>query len=277
MAQEFDTQRQANFLGDVAVNLADRDPAAAEQALELSKSKSGGLFPGPVYRVAGRMASKDRARARRLADALERPQAKAAALAAMARGLTASDPKAAAALFDEALAALEKLARDGLDRSAATASSTAVALLPLVELLGDPALLERSFWRAIALRPPRPPEGDPHGFYEDAIAKLAIGLARYDRGVARQVLEPVTSRARSVNTRDRAQIAPTQFVAAALIDPDWAAALVDALPDDPPGTAARPKAMAARAVAGALAHGGARWWVYAAMQLPRFDDDRYER
>jgi hypothetical protein len=258
----------------VALALADRDPAAAEQALGLVIKSRGGERLVP--RVAGRMAAADRARARRLADALEDPRLRARAVGEMARGLAATDPKAAAALVDEALTQLELLSRTGHGPPSGYggAASIAVDLLPVAERLGDPALLEQSFWRTVALRPPRPAEGDPHGLYEEAIAQLAIGLSRYDRGVARQVLEPAARRARSLSNDPDARQAPSLFEAAAIIDPEWAAALVEALPADPPGAQAHPRALARLAVARVLAHGGARRWANADRLVDRWFDDR---
>jgi protocatechuate 3,4-dioxygenase beta subunit len=276
LARGFPAPREDNLLGGIALALADGDPAESERVLGLVKNPYARA--SRTERIVGRMAAKDRARARRLADALEQPIPRARALGAMARGLAGTDPRAAATRIDEALDLLEALTRAGRDPAGAyqDAASTAAAFLPVIERLGDPARLERSFWRAVALRPPRPEEGDPHGLYEEKIASLAIGLSRYDRGVARQVLEPVARRAGSLGDPRGRLAAPTLFEAAALIDPAWAVALVDALPDDTPGAEARPKALARWAIATVLAHGGPRWWVQVDRYLGQFDDDRFD-
>ena len=148
-----------------------------------------------VIRAAGRMAAIDRERARRLVETLEQPRDQALALGAMAQSLADTDRKAASAILDEAFRRLEKLAREGGDQRKAWACVAAGHLLPTAEKL-DPELLRRGFWLAVALRPPRPAGGDPIGGYEEGIADLAIVLARYDRAVARQVLEPAAGRVR---------------------------------------------------------------------------------
>ena len=159
------------------------------------------------------MAAVDRERARRLVETLERPRDQALALGAMAQSLADTDKKAASAMLDEAFRRLEKLAREGGDADKAWACVAAGHLLPTAEKL-DPELLRRGFWRAVALRPPRPAGGDPTGGYDEAIADLAIVLARYDRAVARQVLEPAAARARSLVERSRAFRGHDLFAAA---------------------------------------------------------------
>jgi hypothetical protein len=278
LAEGFNDSYADWYIGGVALGLADRDPAGAERALGMMTWKN--LRAIRTGRVAGRMVVKDPGRARRLVLALEDPLERTSGLAMMARGLAGSDPRGAAGLVNETLELLLQLAREGRDRPEDYHGSciTALALLPVAERL-DPELLMLTFWEAVALRPPRPAGGDPDGRYEEATAKLALGLARYDRAVARQVLEPVAKRARSVNATGRASRGHTLFAAAALIDPAWAVALIDALPDDPPGADVRPKALARQAVADVLAHGGAGRWehveqMYLWLRRDSKDDER---
>ena len=139
------------------------------------------------------MARIDRERARRLVETLKQPRDQALALGAMAAALADTDRKAAAAILDEAFRRVEKAARAGIVFRKWMACVAAGHLLPAAETI-DPELLRRGFWLAVALRPPRPAGGDPSGMYEEGIADLAIALARYDRAVARQVLEPVAAR-----------------------------------------------------------------------------------
>ncbi len=244
------------YNGGVALGLSDRDPAGSERVLGMLKNK--GLRDLKVIRAAGRMTAIDRARARRLAEALDHPINQALALGSMARGLADTDPKAAAALIDEAFGRLAKLVENGGDRQAAAAAETAAELLPAAERI-DPELLRRCYWRTVALRPSRPAGGDPTGLYEQGAASLAITLARYDRAVARQVLEPAARRARSLDYSRRTR-ARTLFAAAAVIDPAWAVALADSLPDDTPAADLHPKAMMRRVIADVLAHGGSERW-----------------
>jgi len=240
----------------VALGLADRDPAGSERVLGMLTNKA--LRELKVIRAVGRMAAIDRNRARRLAEALEHPINQALALGSMARGLTDTDPKAAASLIDEAFSRLVEVVEKGGERRSGEAALTAALLLPVAERV-DPELLRRGFWRTVALRPPRPAGGDPTGLYEQGVASLAITLARYDRAVARQVLQPVARRARSLDYGRRSR-APNLFAAAAVIDPAWAIALADSLPDDAPGANLHPKSSMRRVIADMLAHGGSERW-----------------
>ncbi len=107
--------------------------------------------------------------------------------------------------------------------------------------------------------PLRPAGGDPSGAYENAVARLALGLARYDRDVARQVLEPAAAHVRSIVTTGPSAIPRGMdvFTAAAAIDPTWAATLADSLPDNSAGES---KCLARLAIADAIAdEGPARW------------------
>jgi hypothetical protein len=244
------------YVGGVALGLSDRDPAGSERAFGMLKNK--GLRDLKVIRAAGRMAAIDRERARRLAEALEQPIQQVLALGSMARGLVVPDPKAAAALIDEAIGRLVKVVEKGGERPSGEAALAAAELLPAAERI-DPELLRRCFWRTVALRPPRPAGGDPTGLYEQGAASLAITLARYDRAVAHQVLEPAARRARSLDYSRRSR-PHNVFAAAAVIDPAWAVALADSLPDDTPGANLHPKAMMRRVIADVLAHGGSERW-----------------
>ncbi len=246
------------YVGGVALGLADRDPEGSERALGMLKNK--GQRRGTVIRVAGRMAVIDRARARRLTESLEAPRDQAVALGSMARGLAGSDPKAASGLIDEAFGRLVKLVENGGDQQPAAACLTAAEMLPTAEQL-DPELLRRCFWRTVSLRPPRPAGSDPMALYEQAVSSLAITLARYDRAVARQVLEPAARRVRSLDYGRRSW-AHNLCAAAALIDPAWAVSLADSLPDDAPGADLHPKTSMRRVIADVLAHGGPDRWDY---------------
>ncbi len=266
IAREYEARDADRFNNAIAVSMADRDPAGTEAFLG---SRTARIYRLP--RIVGRMATKDPERARRLAKANDDPSVQIQALAAIARTIAGRDPGAAAGLVEEVFDRLERESRAGRLRS--SACETAVALLPLVERLGDSTRLDRCLWRAVALRPPRPAGGDPNGLHEETVARLAIGLARFDRDVARHVLGPVARRAATIRIDQRYPFVPTLFIAATLIDPDWAAALAEAQPEDRPDSRARPRSMARRAVAKALAHGGPRPWIYADSLLGRFEDD----
>jgi hypothetical protein len=225
-----------------------------------------------VVRAAGRMAALDSERARRLVETLDRPREQALALGAMAQSLAGTDPKAAASLIDEAFCRLGELAQAGGEPRQGWACVAAGHLPPTAERI-DPELLRRCFWRAVAMRPPRPAGGDSTGVYEEGISDLAITLARYDRAAARQVLEPAAARARSLVDRDRALRGHHLFAAAAAIDPDWAVALADSLPDDTPGAPLHPKARVRRVIADVIAYDGTDRWEHLATDYLYFEGD----
>lgn len=204
------------------------------------------------------LAPLDRVRARRLAETLESPLYQAQALGSMARGLANSDAKAAAALIDEAFDRLIKLVENGGYEHSAEPCLTAAEILPMAEPL-DAELLRRCFWKTIALRPLRPVGSDPSFAYEQAVSSLAITLARYDRAVARQVLEPAARQVRSLDYGRRSW-ARNLFAAATVIDPAWAVSAADSLPDDRPDADLHPKASMQRVIADVLAHGGPDRW-----------------
>ncbi len=256
LAEGFSEPRNNWFEGGVALALADRDPAGSERAFGRLTNKR--LRDTMVVRAAGRMVVLDRERARRLIETLDRPSDQALALGAMAEFLAGTDPKATVMLVDEAYRRLEKLSREGGDQPRSDACVIAAHLLPTAERL-DPELLRRGFWRAVALRPPRPAGGDPTGRYEDCRAP-GRRPARYDRDVARQVLEPAAARARSLVEHDRGQRGHNLFAAAAAIDPNWAVALADRLPDDRPAAPLHPKATIRRVIADVLAYDGPERW-----------------
>ena len=179
----------------------------------------------------------------------------------MARGLAGSDPKAAIGLLDEALGRLSKSVETGGERPRDPrhlACLIAAELLPTAQQL-DPELLRRWFWRAVALRPPRPAGNDPTLAYEQTASSLALRLARYDRGVARQILEPAVRRIRSLDYGQRSW-ARILFAAATVIDPSWAVSLADSLHDDQPAAELHPKTSMRRVIADVLAHGSPDHW-----------------
>ncbi len=274
LAEGFSEPGNTSYKGGVALVLADRDPAQSEQIFARLTDKQ--QRDGKVIRAAGRMAAVDRERARRLIEMLDQPRDQAVALGAMAQTLADTDRKGASAILDEAFGRLEKLARTEVVFRKTLACVAACHLLPTAEKV-DPDLLRRGFWRAVAMRPPRPAGGDRTGWYDEGIADLAIALARFDRAVARQVLEPVAARARSLVERNPASRGHDVFAAATMIDPAWAVALADALPDDTPGKPMHPKAAIRRVIADVLAYTGPELWEHLNDHFLYFEGDSTDR
>ena len=79
-------------------------------------------------------------------------------------------------------------------------------------------------------------------------------LARYDRAIARSLVEPLArgNGPAAVYFSSRGEL----YAAAAAIDPKWAVALVEALPDDPDLKIQSPKNSARLAVANRAGPGG---------------------
>ncbi len=265
----FEYPYQDWYLAGVALGSSQCDPAEAERVI--GRMQADNLRNLCLLRLAGRLAARDPARARSLLARVDDPNWRTTGLGNMARELAKTDPAAAGRLVDEALAAFTGLAAAGRasDVNYDSTCARAAALLPVAEACG-PEYVERVFWRALALRPPRPARGSPpreigqpgRGEFEPVVAQLAMMLARYDRATARLVLEPAAVRLRSLIDADRGGQHSPVLAAAAVIDPAWAVALLDALPDDPPGATLRPKDVARRTVADVLARGGPGLWEY---------------
>jgi protocatechuate 3,4-dioxygenase beta subunit len=263
------------YIGGVALGCAQRDPDEAVKVLAMLHSDSGRKYR--LARICGRIAVKDLRKARELTNQLTEPSDRIAALTHMARALAKRDPVRAEKLLEEIDTAYAKMLRDGKASQGGFFSicAQAAVLLMIAEEIG-PECLERCFWRTLAMRPNRPSRGDPgdpRRGYEPAIGQLAIMLARYERAVARTVLEPVALRSRYLLDGDEAWAAGPLFSAAAVIDPDWAVELVNALPDDPSTARLRPKDVARRTVARVLAHGGARQWEFLLQNILYLRDD----
>jgi hypothetical protein len=260
---------QSRFLVGVAESLALADPAAAEQALALVEPAATRSAVG--WTTIGRIARLDLERARRLAEAISNPSDKAMTLAAIGRALVRVDPKTSANLFIEAL---DLLNQSGMSpRNVDDPASKAASFLPVIERLGDPVVFEQCFWKAVALRPARAPEGDPRGVVENQLGLIAAGLARYDRDVARRVLEPAARRARAILSDRIAQPVNQLHDASALVDPAWAESILASLPDDSPRSAGQPKARARQEVAWILSFEEQRTWRVVDHLLGRFDSD----
>ena len=252
-----DARAYGRHHGNIAHELAGKDPAAAERVLGMVKEPY--QHDQYVVRVAYRMAPVDLARARRLAATTVDPVMRGYALGMGALGLANAKKTAdATALLREALETLGTAGEYGESptRSPCDRASTCASLVAVAERI-DPNLVSETFWRALSLRDPRRPNAvhDPSVFRDLGVRLL---LARYDREVPRALvsrhLGPEASEAELSGDRGLA------FAAAAVIDPAWAVQLVERLPDDPDLKAHNTKNAARLAAAAALArHGEARW------------------
>jgi hypothetical protein len=120
----------------------------------------------------------------------------------------------------------------------------------------DPKLVDEYLDRVLAMRPPVPWENNPSGKAAHIDVQLAMMLARYDRTVARSLVEPLAMGTGSAPVSRLARGVP--YAAAAAIDPKWAVELVEALPDDPGLEVHSSKNAARLAVANVLGRTGER-------------------
>ncbi len=238
--------------GEIAYRAAVSDPVRAERALGLivDPYRRGGY----VVAACSRIALKDLASARRIAETIDDPVIRAYALGQMARSLAASDKQSAIGLLDEAFNRLDRLRDDRHGFS--SPDCVAAVLLQAVEAV-DPARLQESVWRAVALRPPLLDErGEGSSGRSDA--ELAMNLARYDRTAAAAVLS------RAVGAFGKTDIDGFRqaFVAMALavIEPARVVSLVESLPEEAGLDRSLPKNSARLFAAEILAKQGDERW-----------------
>lgn len=139
----------------VARGLAMHDAAAAERLLDQLDYSTSRY--GQALGVLHRMAGIDLERAARLARKCDGDNECGYALGIVAHGGLKSDAAQAAARLEEAYGLLEQASADGIAASEISAHPAvlAAALLPVAERI-DAARVDRYFWRAMAMRSPRP-------------------------------------------------------------------------------------------------------------------------
>lgn len=209
------------------------------------RAHQGRTSDGIEYRAAARffyrLALVDRARAEQLAtdadEAILRFRAKGAIFLALAQTQPVEARRLLAALVREELPQLQTPETWLLPMQSAPA--IAAWLLPVAEQVA-PDLCGELFWRSLALRPSRPRRVSREHLFtqvEDIDFELAKLLSRYDRDIARALLEPPAANAFASGERAQAQILGGRtykvFLAAIHVDPRWAKSLLDAIADSP--------------------------------------------
>jgi hypothetical protein len=144
-------------------------------------------------------------------------------------------------------------------------------LLPLLERI-DPHLGREALWRALSLRLPRPTTQWLDEETDQADLALITMLVRYDRILARAMLEPLVARLNELS------VGPSEFCAggivgaAAAIDPAWGEQLIERLPAPPDSRTNRAmnwaRLMLARVIG---AHDDLRWDMIGYTDLARYD------
>ncbi|MBI3469052.1 MAG: carboxypeptidase regulatory-like domain-containing protein [Planctomycetes bacterium] len=261
-------------VAELAAMVAPEDPQAAERvwnsiALE-GRDEATVLSSRDFYatRLCYRMARADSERAIRLARSVRQPLWRLYALGSIVHSLADHDAPLARRCLEELIAVpYEEFAKDPPGRGYNQISALAW-VLPAVERM-DPQLARECLWRCIARRFPRPATEWLDDEVDQADAWLAEMLARYDRGIARAILEPALQRWQSspgILQPDRG----TYFYirAAVLIDPRRAISFVNALPEPPNTYVDQPKIRGTQQVAVMLGMQGEQLWRYAAGYWP---------
>jgi hypothetical protein len=176
-------QEVNQILWNVALGLAEDNPAEAERVLRLVPQGKGRSWMHPV--LAWKMALSDPARARRLADESQRYHDSPQTYLYLACGLKGRDPAAAEAAFWEGIKGIDRLLDEGAQRFAMKIRGGPAALMPLVEQI-DPTLVSEVFWRALAARAPL---ANPRALSDGSLSELVQFLAWYDREVAAALFE----------------------------------------------------------------------------------------
>lgn len=272
---------------ELALRLLPERPVLAEEVWNRSRAAGvlpesndllpmtwrGVYLPDFCYRLAGI----DLRRAQGVAAAAEHPALRIRGQGAIALALAEKQPEQARKL-------LETLVREELPRLAvdeglhyhpwASRPTTAAWLLPIAERVA-PDLCREILWRSLALRLPHPRRDQFDDTVELADLALAKMLARYDRDLARALVEPFAARAAQwtaaggteLKSRQAIQAAALAVrfgrdlaIAAAHVDARWANQIVERMPYGRVDSKFHPIDFARQAFVWTLArHGADRW------------------
>jgi hypothetical protein len=223
------------FYGTIARKLAADAPADAERLLEKIRALEPANAAHYAVAVCSKMAPKDLARARRIAEMMFRAgssELKPYALGLIAQKLAATDGAGAVELLETAYNELDHLAERGRTSNIYGNAMIASGLLPIVEQVA-PQRLPEFLARTLSLREPWLDSGN--GVYRaDEIAALTMMIARYDRDLAASLLRPQIEQLgayRGLTAQDF--VSYRVFAALATIDPGQAVERVEKMPDDP--------------------------------------------
>jgi protocatechuate 3,4-dioxygenase beta subunit/tetratricopeptide (TPR) repeat protein len=223
-----------NILAEVAERAAEVDPAEAERLLK--QIGQDHERKAAARQACYRMASRDLARARRIAETLDDKTLPPFLDVLAARSKVSTDPQAARSLLDSAFAEFGRLA-DAMAGGRATSDIPVVMAmcLPVVARV-DPSLVPEYLARCLPARPNRTDEPNQAGLPMTSL--LAMFLARYDRGAAEVVFEAVPE-GLAAPASGSFGIQPndirTTIQAAAVFDPRAALAILDRQPEDVKG------------------------------------------
>lgn len=208
-----DDSNNRRYLGNIAHELAAIKPADAERVLNMIKRPADSLihpeYDSYAVRVCYRMATKDLARAMKIAESCSDRNQQAYAHGVIAHAIAADNREQATKLLRHAYDLLKVGDRDPQTFDLLAAAQVAGCLLPTTEHV-DPTLVQEMIWRTISLRTPGN-STEPRS--DEQTSQLASWLSRHDRTVARAVLDHWHSGTVSQNGRDQYAVSLT------LIDP----------------------------------------------------------
>ncbi|WP_165230107.1 M56 family metallopeptidase [Aquisphaera insulae] len=241
MKETEDDRDYGASMGHIAHRLAAKNPAEAERIVRTMPDKWPNFRDTYIQRVCYRMVAVDPDRAINLArTVMTRPNDKARAFGVMAVGLVRAkkDRQVALQLLEEAYDVLETASRGDQDQwdGLGMACTSAAGLLPLVEEV-DPTKVREYLWRTLAMRPPFQGKDPREGITLLASSRVAAMVARYDRDLARMLLDRMIRAELSKLTG--AAIGNSEFgaeslmTAAAYIAPYQTASRIGEFPDSP--------------------------------------------
>lgn len=217
--------------GNLAHGMAARDPAEAEALL--GQMREAFHRDQLARRVCYRMAPVDLERARRIADKVQGPQARAQTHLVMARALAEhAEMDEARRELDLGLAGLAELSAAGeiLTNYDRCAAGLALAFLPVVELVA-PDIVDETFWRALSWRraPGRCDRGvtSPIDWRLQRDGTVALAAARHDRAAASHLLARFVPQIEEILASSDDETSAL-VIAQASIDPKEARRWVDA-------------------------------------------------
>lgn len=219
-------------LGRLACDVARRDAALAERLWNESSARETTEQADLAWRdrdlsapICYRVALADFAVARRIAGSLDSVAMRVAALAAVAQALAETDVDAARRLARETLGVQPQVGSTGSQSNyMLTEAASLCQWLPLLERI-DAELGREFFWRAVSLRPLRPIDDHLDDEVEQAELHLIGLLARYDRQLAKALLEQFQSHAEGL-IQTQWSNSGLVFTAAGVIDPRASVALL---------------------------------------------------
>lgn len=267
--------------GDLATKLAAQDPAESERIWNLAAKRDlpDSIAPaardfGSIMPVCYRMAPVDMERTRRIAHSATDPVWKAYGLIAAAYALMKKQPTTSRELAVEALACLSPPNEKTLSTVGYWFHPSTVVTwtIPVLEQVA-PELTRETLWRAVSYRESLPTVEWLDDQAELANCSLAMMIARYDRAVARVILEGVISRCPPPAFPVVGDDVGSMLVrAATLVDPEWAVSLIERLPEPPEARITHAKNNARLQVAVMLGPAGNERWTNAGYRDPAWPD-----